>query len=402
MFGYSAPSVADAFEINRDKSPEQSGKPPPSGIDPNAKHDLHRQCGRRWQGFSRSVAGRPQRRRRRPYYGHRALTEKALCLGLRRKGGEASTRRRFRGLQRSRLAAFQACSVPGSPGFVSPGRRGVCATRAIQQRPRPREAVSGRGLDRWPIGLAAPVCGGRANISGVSLRLSGGSGWPPCWPWRSRRPNRRGAQSRRRAPAVGAPVAVAARLVDQGGKARLTFDLSAPAEARAFSMADPDRIIVDVPEVNFQIDPAVGRMPQGGSLGQIVKSFRFGLLAPGKSRIVIDLAAPARITRVATQPIAKDAEPARLQIELSRCEPAEFLEAVRDGGPAGPSVQEAAAPRRIVRPARRTAGDRAGSWPRRGRQRRDRTGRGGRENRSSSISRASSRKSSRRAGAIAS
>lgn len=139
-------------------------------------------------------------------------------------------------------------------------------------------------------------------------------------------------------------MAVAARLVDQGGKARLTFDLSAPAEARAFSMADPDRIIVDVPEVNFQIDPAVGRAPQGGSLGQIVKSFRFGLLAPGKSRIVIDLAAPARLTRVTTQPIAKDADPARLQIELSRCEPAEFLQAVRDSEPAGPSGQEAAAP----------------------------------------------------------
>jgi N-acetylmuramoyl-L-alanine amidase len=145
-------------------------------------------------------------------------------------------------------------------------------------------------------------------------------------------------------PAASAPVAVAARLVDQGGKARLTFDLSSPTEARAFSMADPDRIIVDVPEVNFQIDPAVGRTPQGGSLGQLVKSFRFGLLAPGKSRIVIDLAAPAIVTSVSTQPIAKDAEPARLQIELSRCEPAEFLQAVRNGEAAGPSIQQAAAP----------------------------------------------------------
>jgi N-acetylmuramoyl-L-alanine amidase len=145
-------------------------------------------------------------------------------------------------------------------------------------------------------------------------------------------------------PAASAPVAVAARLVDQGGKAKLTFDLSSPTEARAFSMADPDRIIVDVPEVNFQIDPAVGRTPQGGSLGQLVKSFRFGLLAPGKSRIVIDLAAPAIVTSVSTQPIAKDAEPARLQIELSRCEPAEFLQAVRNGEAAGPSIQQAAAP----------------------------------------------------------
>lgn len=146
------------------------------------------------------------------------------------------------------------------------------------------------------------------------------------------------------APAGNAPVAVDARLVDEGGKATLTFDLSSPAEARAFSMADPDRIIIDVPEVNFQIDPAIGRAPQGRALGQIVKSFRFGLLAPGKSRIVIDLAVPARVTRVATQPIAKGAEPSRLQIELSRCEPAAFLEAVRDGEPTAAPVRNAQTP----------------------------------------------------------
>ncbi|MGA2793034.1 MAG: N-acetylmuramoyl-L-alanine amidase, partial [Roseiarcus sp.] len=146
------------------------------------------------------------------------------------------------------------------------------------------------------------------------------------------------------APVANAPVAVDARLVDEGGKAKLTFDLSSPAEARAFSMADPDRIIVDVPEVNFQIDPAVGRAPQGGSLGQIVKSFRFGLLARGKSRIVIDLAAPARVTRVVTQAIAQGADAARLQIELSRCEPAAFLAAVRDGEPTAAPVQDAPAP----------------------------------------------------------
>jgi N-acetylmuramoyl-L-alanine amidase len=154
-----------------------------------------------------------------------------------------------------------------------------------------------------------------------------------------------GAQSAEAAArAANAPVAVDARLVDEGGNAMLTFDLSSPAEAHAFSMADPDRIIVDVPEVNFQIDPAVGRAPQGGSLGRIVKSFRFGLLARGKSRIVIDLAAPARVTRVATQAIAKGTDPARLQIELSRCEPAAFLEAVRDGEPTAAPAQEAPAP----------------------------------------------------------
>jgi N-acetylmuramoyl-L-alanine amidase len=146
------------------------------------------------------------------------------------------------------------------------------------------------------------------------------------------------------ASAANPPVAVDARLVDEGASAKLTFDLSSPVEARAFSMADPDRIVIDVPEVNFQIDPAIGRAPQGRSLGQIVKSFRFGLFGSGKSRIVIDLAAPARVTRVATEAIANGAEPARLQIELSRCEPAAFQQAVAAGEQAPAPAAAAAAP----------------------------------------------------------
>jgi N-acetylmuramoyl-L-alanine amidase len=139
------------------------------------------------------------------------------------------------------------------------------------------------------------------------------------------------------------PVAVDVRLVDDGGAAKLTFDLSAPVEARAFSMTDPDRIIIDVPEVNFQVDPALGRAPQGRPLGQVVKSFRFGLLGPGKSRIVIDLASPARVTRVATQAIAEGARPARLQIELSRCEPAVFQQAAKEAEPDAASKADAQA-----------------------------------------------------------
>jgi N-acetylmuramoyl-L-alanine amidase len=140
------------------------------------------------------------------------------------------------------------------------------------------------------------------------------------------------------------PVAVGARLVDEGGPAKLTFELSSPIEARAFSMVDPDRIIIDIPEVNFQIDPASGRAPQGRSLGQIVKSYRFGLFGPGKSRIVIDLAAPARVTRVTTQPIAKGADPVRLQIELSRCEAAAFHEAAKEAQPPTAPAQDQAEP----------------------------------------------------------
>jgi N-acetylmuramoyl-L-alanine amidase len=150
-----------------------------------------------------------------------------------------------------------------------------------------------------------------------------------------------------------APVAVAARLVEFDGGARLTFDLSAPVEGRAFALADPERIIVDVPEVNFQIDPAIGRAQPGRALGAIVKSFRFGLLGPGKSRIVIDLNGPARVERLTTFAIAKGAEPARLQIDLGRCEPAAFRQSVKEAeqvptAPPPPDAATAAGPPVIV------------------------------------------------------
>jgi N-acetylmuramoyl-L-alanine amidase len=149
-----------------------------------------------------------------------------------------------------------------------------------------------------------------------------------------------------------APVAVAARLVEADGAAKLTFDLSAPVEGRAFALADPDRIVVDVPEVNFQIDSAIGRGAQGKALGQIVKSFRFGLLGPGKSRIVIDLVGPACVERLSTVAIARGAQAARLRIDLKRCEPSVFLQSAKEAEQApqpapssnAPVVDSAAAP----------------------------------------------------------
>ena len=150
------------------------------------------------------------------------------------------------------------------------------------------------------------------------------------------------------APAPVAPVAVSAKLVEEGKIARLTFDLSSSIQAHAFALADPDRIVVDIPEVNFQVDPAIGR-PHRHQSGAIVQSFRFGMLGPGKSRIVIDLGQKACIEKLVVQPIAPGAEPARLEIELAACDPAAFAQTVRaeKPGPAAPSApasEVAAAP----------------------------------------------------------
>jgi N-acetylmuramoyl-L-alanine amidase len=119
------------------------------------------------------------------------------------------------------------------------------------------------------------------------------------------------------------PVAVGARLAQDAARAELAFDLSGPVDPTVSALGSPNRVIVDLPEVNFQVDPSQGRnVPTGGAA--IVKTFRFGLLSPGKSRIVIDLARPACPERVESKPIVDGTQATRLKIELKPCSDAAF------------------------------------------------------------------------------
>ena len=85
-------------------------------------------------------------------------------------------------------------------------------------------------------------------------------------------------------------------------------------------------MIVDLPEVNFQIDPASGGLGIGGT--GVVRAFRFGMFAPGKSRIVVDLAGPSTLRRADVASIA-GGDPSRLTIELARADQQSFAAAVK-------------------------------------------------------------------------
>jgi N-acetylmuramoyl-L-alanine amidase len=135
-------------------------------------------------------------------------------------------------------------------------------------------------------------------------------------------------------------VAVSADLQSTATETRLDVVLSRPVEARAFLLERPDRVIVDLPEVNFQL-PAEASRRKGG----VVASFRFGLFAPGRSRIVIDLAQPALVAKAET--ITRPDGAAMLSIVLRRVERDVFVRNV--------SVPEPA-PRRAA--AEAPAGDR--------------------------------------------
>jgi N-acetylmuramoyl-L-alanine amidase len=123
---------------------------------------------------------------------------------------------------------------------------------------------------------------------------------------------------------AGAPNVSAARIVLSGEMTRLAFDISARVEARAFVLADPARVIIDLPETSFAIDPPLAAARKGARSRSdgLISSYRFGRLAEGKSRIVIDLSGPARILRAASE-IGPDGT-ARLLIDLAPTDTVSF------------------------------------------------------------------------------
>jgi N-acetylmuramoyl-L-alanine amidase len=127
-----------------------------------------------------------------------------------------------------------------------------------------------------------------------------------------------------------APVASAVRVEETGQGARLVFTLSGPAQAVAYVMAAPDRVIIDVPELNFQLPPRAGQAEapvKGRKSSRIIASFRFGLFAQGKSRIVVDLGRPALVAKVAS--VSRADGMVELQIELREADPGAFTQAAR-------------------------------------------------------------------------
>ncbi len=96
-------------------------------------------------------------------------------------------------------------------------------------------------------------------------------------------------------------VAVDARAVAVDDVARLTVRMSKSVKATAFVMEKPDRLVVELPEVNFQLPAGTGRKGAG-----LISGFRFGLFAPGRSRIVIDLAEPALVSAIRAEDAGND------------------------------------------------------------------------------------------------
>ena len=103
------------------------------------------------------------------------------------------------------------------------------------------------------------------------------------------------------APALGdeaPPVAVAARLADDDGGARLIFDLSAPVDARRAPSSIPTASSSTSPRSIFRSIRRSGAPGRGGRSARSSNPSVSACSGPGKSRIVIDLNGPARVASV--------------------------------------------------------------------------------------------------------
>jgi N-acetylmuramoyl-L-alanine amidase len=124
------------------------------------------------------------------------------------------------------------------------------------------------------------------------------------------------------APAVGdLPVASDVRVGGDAKSTRFVVDLSRKVDVRPFTLADPYRVVIDLPQVTFQFPTQSGEHGRG-----LVKAFRYGLVMPGGSRIVIDTTGPVRVDKAFVLD-ATGSQPARLVLDLVSVSREAFLRA---------------------------------------------------------------------------
>ena len=121
------------------------------------------------------------------------------------------------------------------------------------------------------------------------------------------------------ASAARADLSVSAvRLGDHGDQTRFVMELSQSPAFRMFTLPDPYRVVIDLPALDWTL----ADVPEGRGL---VSALRFGLFAPGTSRVVLDVKAPVGFKAAFVLP-PKDGKPYRLVVDLVPVSREAFME----------------------------------------------------------------------------
>ena len=130
------------------------------------------------------------------------------------------------------------------------------------------------------------------------------------------------------------PVVLAARVGLHGERTRFVVELSDPIKVHIFTLANPDRLIIDMPQVLWKLDG-----PPSHGLGAI-RTWRYGLFRPGNARFVLDLRQPIRLAEPLVLP-PEDGYGYRLVLDMYPTSQAMFAKSA--GWPADLRAREEAA-----------------------------------------------------------
>jgi N-acetylmuramoyl-L-alanine amidase len=131
------------------------------------------------------------------------------------------------------------------------------------------------------------------------------------------------------APAAGAyantakpgpyPIVSAVRVGGNDELTRFVMDVSRKVDIAVFSLADPYRIVIDLPQVIFDLPRHTGEHGRG-----LITAYRYGLVMRGGSRIVLDTSKPVQVKKAFVLPAAAG-QPARMVLDLTATDRASFL-----------------------------------------------------------------------------
>ena len=122
---------------------------------------------------------------------------------------------------------------------------------------------------------------------------------------------RTGALAKQATATESLPVATDVRVGGNDKQTRFVVDMTQKIDLAAFTLADPYRVVIDLPQVSFTLSAQASEQSRG-----LVKAFRYGLIMQGGSRIVLDTKGPVRIDKAFVLDTA-DGQPARLVLDLS-------------------------------------------------------------------------------------
>ncbi|MCR4377917.1 MAG: N-acetylmuramoyl-L-alanine amidase [Rhodospirillales bacterium] len=107
-----------------------------------------------------------------------------------------------------------------------------------------------------------------------------------------------------------------------GGRTRIVLDLDRAVEFDVFTLPEPYRVVLNLPEVTWGLDPV--SLPENkGALTRL----RYGLFSPGTSRMVFDVKAPILVEKsFLIKPV--DGQRWRLVLDFAPTSETEFLEAL--------------------------------------------------------------------------